>query len=495
MKHSFLSFPFLILATIFPATLDAQRKIILTLDEAIAIAQAQSISAMLAKNNFLSDYWNFRAFKAEQLPSLNLSMNAVNFNRSLKQLQTPSGEINYIENYNMTNSMTLSIDQNITATGGTLSLYSNLERLDQYDPTRKTSYYAQPISLSYLQPLWSYNRFKWDKKVEPKRFEQSKRIYLEDMEAITVKTVTLFFDMLLQKQNCDIAATNYQNTKTMYNIASQRFRLGSVQKNELLQLELRMVNDSLAINNSELLFRSKKNALQSYLGYNESVELELIMPTDVPDLKLDYMQVLEKAIQNSSFIQEQEILKLEAERQIAMAKANRGISIQFNAQFGLSQSADDIIWDSYRQLLDQEIVGLSLKIPSMDWGLGKGRVMMAKAQAETVRNQIEQAIIDYRQDIYTQVLQFNSQYDQYQLSERANKIANERYSITLENFATGSVSVTDLNTSQSEKDEANQTYVNELYNFWLYYYQLRQITLYDYISGTDISAEFDKLIN
>ena len=43
----------------------------------------------------------------------------------------------------------------------------------------------------------------------------------------------------------------------------------------------------------------------------------------------------------------------------------------------------------------------------MDWGLGKGKVQMAKTQQEIILTQVEQEIMDRRQDIYIRVVQFN----------------------------------------------------------------------------------------
>jgi hypothetical protein len=36
--------------------------------------------------------------------------------------------------------------------------------------------------------------------------------------------------------------------------------------------------------------------------------------------------------------------------------------------------------------------------------------------------------------------------------------------------------------------------LSKVASFWSYYFQIRRATLYDYNSGTDISAEFDKLV-
>ena len=70
----------------------------------------------------------------------------------------------------------------------------------------------------------------------------------------------------------------------------------------------------------------------------------------------------------------------------------------------------------------------------------------------------------------------------------------QRYEMVMERFINGTADVTDLNTAQSEKDEAANRYIQELNNYWSYYYNIRRLTLFDYISRTNISAEFDKIV-
>lgn len=155
----------------------------MTLDQVIEQARTSSVSALEAKASFVSSYWAWRSYKASRLPSLNLYGNLASFDRSLRQLQNfETGELVYTSNYNMQNSIGLSISQNITFTGGTLSLYSDLSRIDQFGNDAGKTYYAQPVTLYYEQPLLAYNRFKWEKKLSPREYEVAKRTYIESME-------------------------------------------------------------------------------------------------------------------------------------------------------------------------------------------------------------------------------------------------------------------------------------------------------------------------
>ena len=113
---------------------------------------------------------------------------------------------------------------------------------------------------------------------------------------------------------------------------------------------------------------------------------------------------------------------------MAEAKANRGLQVEFRGRLGLSQSANELP-AAYRRLKDYETVGLTMTIPIYDWGMGRGKVRMAKTDVEITKTQIEQANIEFAHDVRTKVLQFNNQAEQCKTSLRAQDIAAERYDI------------------------------------------------------------------
>ena len=91
---------------------------VLSMSDVIRLAQENSVSGMTYRNMYLSDYWSYRSYKAEYLPSLSLSANLMNFNRSLVALQDyNTGTFSYRTNYNLSNSGRLSLSQNIAEIG------------------------------------------------------------------------------------------------------------------------------------------------------------------------------------------------------------------------------------------------------------------------------------------------------------------------------------------------------------------------------------------
>ena len=466
----------------------------MTLDEAINTARSQSVEALEAKQAFISTYWAYRSYKASRLPSVYLYGDIMNFDRSLTLLQNPDdGSLKYVSSNNLQNGMGLQINQNITFTGGTLSVFSDLSRIDQFGGAKSLTWYSRPITVSYYQPLFSYNQFKWDKKIEPKEYERGKRNYLEAMERITINAVAAYHSLLLAKMNNEISKSNFENSGKMLRIAKERLQLGDVTRAEYLQLELRMLNDSISINETAVQMREAQMQLNSILGYDESFEIDPQISQNLPDIQMDYDIVMIKSLENSSFSLNNEISLLNAESSVAYAKASRGFSMSLNARFGLSQTGPEFP-DAYRNLLDQEVVGISFSIPIFDWGLGKGKVQKAKAAQEVVRAQVQQSENDYRRQMFTAVSQFNNQRQQCMVSERAMKIASERYELTMHRFREGNATVTDLNMAQTENDSAVRQYISDVSNFWCYYYSLRQYTLYDFIKGRDLEIDVKEMI-
>ena len=183
---------------------------------------------------------------------------------------------------------------------------------------------------------------------------------------------------------------------------------------------------------------------------------------------------------------------MEAQRSVAQAKASNGLQASLFARFGLNQVNEDLA-NAYKNPMDQEAFGLTLSLPIIDWGLGKGRVKVAKSQQEVIESQIIQKEQERREDVMLQVLQFNLQSAQCEVSKKADNVGKMRYESARERFLNGTISATDLNVAQNEMDNATSQYLTSLQNYWTYYYTIRQMSLYDYIENRPLDADFEKI--
>ncbi len=470
-----------------------KHKLTMTLEEVTETAKEQSQAAMLAKHNFLINYWQFRSYKATLLPSLNLGASLGQYNRSLIALRnSETGEYNYITNNNLTNSLSLSIDQNIALTGGRVSLITSLNRLDQFSPINNILYNSQPVKINYTQPIKGYNSLKWDKIIEPKYYESAKRRYMESLEQINISATTLFFNVLSARINLEMAQQNLESTELSLKIAQERYEIGTITKNDVLSLNHRLLNAQLDISDKQLALEVSMLALRTFLGFNDNVDISLIIPENIPDLQVDYQEVYTRSIENSTYMLGNEISLLSAQQEVARAKSTNGLQANFFAIFGLTQRGDTFS-GAYKNPMDQEILGLSLSLPILDWGMGKGKVKLAQSREEVVKTQVEQSIAEYRQNILIKVMQFNKLNRQCNISMQADSIAKLSYNIANERFKNGTITVLELNTAQNEMRSSASRYINDLGSYWQNYFTIRKLSLYDYINNKELSANFDRL--
>lgn len=464
-------------------------KIVLTLNQVINDAQGKSPSYYRSKNAMETSYWAYRNYRAGILPQLSLQSTLPNFSRSINRITLPDGTDDFIEQNQASSSVNLSLSQNIMATGGNLSLNSNLGRLDVF--SNDTLFYSSaPISIAYSQPVLLYNRLKWERKIAPIRYEEAQRGYVEDMEQIALEANNLFFDMLAAQIQLAISEKNKANTDTLFNISKGRYNLGKIAENDLLQMELSMLNAENSLAEAKLNLEIKAQNLKRFLGINTSTDVELILPNNIPYFEVNTQKALLEASNNRQAILEFRRKRLEAEQQIAQAKGESGFNLSINASFGLNQRGSTIS-EAYATPQDQQNLSVGITVPIVDWGVSKSRVRMAKANRELVEVNVQQDEINFEQEIYLQVMRMNMQRKQLEIAGKADTIAQKRFDVTKQRYLIGKITITDLNIALTEKDNARLSYINSLKTFWSSYYTLRRLTLYDFVNNQKITREAD----
>jgi outer membrane protein TolC len=457
----------------------------------IDIAQRQSPDVLYARHSFRSSYWNYCYYKANYLPSLNFS-STPNFHNAINTITLSDGSSEYVQQNQLTADATLSIDQNISLTGGTLSVQTSLQRLDLLNDNNH-SYKSTPVIVGYNQSLFGYNKLKWDRKIEPLRFEEAKRNYVESLEQVAAKAVTLFFDLAKAQTNLGIAQTNYANSDTLYSFAQGRYNIGTITENEILQLEISKLTEETNQLNAQLEVDDSMEELRSFLGINESQPIVVTPDVEIPLNFVDINKALQYAVENSRevlYIQRQ---KLESESNISNVKANTGLQAELYLQFGLAQTGKELE-TAYLKPLNQQYAEISLRVPILDWGRGKGRVQVAKSNRDMVYAQMDQERNTFEMNVMKTVKQFNLQSHQLKVAVKADYTAERRSDVARKLYLLGKSNILDLNASISEKDTAKRNYINILSNYWSLYYLLRSLTLYDFEKDIPITEDYMLLI-
>ena len=469
---------------------DTQRSI--TLDEAIRIARVQSVDAAVALNELKTAYWEYRTFRADLLPEMNFTATAPSYSKSYNTYQQDDGSYTFVRNNYLQAGGGLSIDQNIWFTGGTISLNTSLDFLQQLSFDKTKRFMSVPIGLTLKQPIFGVNNTKWNRRIEPVRFKEAKASFLSATEEVTMTTINYFFNLVLAKENMAVANQNLANANKLYEVAKAKRRMGQISENDVLQLELNLLNARSTLTEYQSNLKSQMFKLRSFLALGENEELEPVVPETFPSVVLNYQSVLEKALDNNSFAHNIRRRQLEADYDVAKAKGDmRQISLY--AQVGYT-GMDQEFSQAYRQLKDNQVVEVGVRIPILDWGKRKGKVKVAESNREVTESKLRQETMNFNQNLFILVEQFNNQLTQLQIADEADVIAQKRYKTNVETFMIGKISTLDLNDSQSRKDEARQRHITQLFYYWYYYYQLRSLTLWDFSDNTNIDADFERIV-
>lgn len=483
----------LVLATFaFSQILTAQNEREITLNEAIALARTQSVDAAVALNELKTAYWEYRTFRADLLPEVNLTGTLPNYKKSYSSYQNSDGTYGFVRNNYLELSGDLSIDQNIWLTGGKLSLSTSLDYIRQFGGNGKEQFMSVPINLELTQPIFGVNKLKWNRRIEPVRYEEAKAAFISATEDVTRKTITYFFQLLLAKETLATARQNELNAEHLYKVAGAKREMGQISENELLQLKLSALNAKAATTEAVSNLNANMFQLRAFLGMDENTKLEPVVPESAPDIRMEYNEVLSKALERNSFAQNIRRRQLESDYAVATARGDLR-SVDLFASVGYT-GLDKEFTSAYNHLLDNQIVQVGVKIPILDWGKRRGKVRVAKSNREVVLSKIRQEQMNFNQDIFLLVEHFNNQAQQLSIAKEADIIAQQRYKTSIETFLIGKINTLDLNDAQNSKDQARQKHISELYNYWSYFYQIRSLTLWDFERDTELEADFERVV-
>ena len=454
----------------------------LTLSEVIRMAQESSPNAVQARNAYESAYWSYRSYKASMLPSLTLS-SSPSLNRSTRSVVLADGTEQYARSNNLNTNLSVNLSQNIWLTGGTITLSGSVNRMDMLGDNHTKSYYSQPLQLSFSQDLSGYNSMKWERKTEPLYYKMARKQYAETMELVAANAVNYFFNLASAQTELEIATINLSAADTMYAFGLGRYNIGTITENELLQLELNKLNEETSIITTQMSFDDAADQLRNYLNLPSDVMIEVVTSDSIPEFMVDLQRALELAYENNPDMESMQLSRLNSESNLAYAKAQTGLRANVYVRLGLAQTADEFN-ESLKHLNDEQSVSVTLSIPILDWGRGRGRVRVAKNNLDLTNMRLEQQQLSFDRQVTRAVNQFNLQQRRVDIAYRTMQTAQHRYEVARQLYMTGRSTVLDLNSAITSKDNAYRGYVSALSTWWQLYYTIRSMTGYDFQNET-----------
>ena len=215
----------------------AQQRITLDLQQTIALANDSSLEAFRTKNMYLAGYWEYRTYKANRLPSLTLNMTPAQYNRDITKRYDSEQDLDiYRSQQSFYAYGNLAVRQNFDLTGGTFYLDTELGYMRSFGGNKYTQFTSVPVRLGYSQSLVGYNPFRWERRIEPLKYEKVKKEYIYNAERVSEQATTYFFALAMAQAEYDLAKDNAVSTDTLYRIGMQRLKIAAISRADLLTL-------------------------------------------------------------------------------------------------------------------------------------------------------------------------------------------------------------------------------------------------------------------
>lgn len=456
----------------------AQQQVTLGLDDAVSMATGTGLEAKERRLNFQAAEWRYRAARAGLFPQISAGGNIPGYSRAINSITQPDGTVLYVPQSQAISNASLTIQQSITPTGGTVFLSSGLGRIDLFN-SKSSFWQAQPFIVGISQPLGKSNYAKWNWRREKLNYSLAQKQLLETREELAAKATDAWFDLYIAQLQLSNARSNVQINDTLYLISQGRFGLGKIAETELLQVELSLLNARNTERQAQTTLKRSAENLKIVTGLSLSSTLVLPEPPAARVTDVDSAFALEQALTNRSEYVNLELLKLNALATKRDASYSRFFNGDLNANFGFNQTSSNIR-DAYKNPMNSQVFSIGFTIPIYGANRAQYAWREARDRYESALTQASRRGLELALEVKTAVMELKQLEQSVIVAKRAYEVSEKRFDLSKNRFLVGKIDITNLTIAQNEKDQALISYANTLRSYHQARYRLRRLTLYDF---------------
>lgn len=458
----------------------AQRRVVLDLDRTISLSTDSSLSAQKYQSVYDVSRYEYLSWQASRKPQISLQSTPVMYERYMTQRYVSTEDVDvYRQQRAFYSQAGISATQTMENWGGYFYGSTQLGFLRTFGDQNQTQFMTVPVAVGYKQDLLFYNPLKWAKKIEPLKLARAEKELVYGIENTSEEAVARFFTLALAQDQQRMAEEYLASCDTIYAIAERRYKIASIPKAELSMLELQKTNARTSLTNARIARNRAAKELATYLGMDRATDIELIIPSVIGSMHIDATEAIALARENNPTYLAKRQTTAEARREAERAKVEKNFSVSLDASVGLNQVADNFS-EAYRNLLSQDKATITLSIPLKDWGKRKNAYLAARSTVDVAERAEQESARDIELEVALTVADFNERQSIVETSRQALTIAEDTYAQTLQRFIRAQANAYDLSLAQSHWQTARQNQIASLQNYWLSYFHLRRLTLYDY---------------
>ncbi|WP_133506794.1 TolC family protein [Flavobacterium chryseum] len=394
---------------------------VLTIEEAMKIALENNFEIRIAKNNTKISETNVTIGNAGMLPIATASVTDNNSIQNSSQTRQ-DGTSTSLDNAK-NNSLNYGISLGWTVFDG-MKMFARLDQLKE------------------LQKLGD---------------SEFKRIVLVKIGQVN----SSYYDLVQQQQQLAALDTTIVISKQRLELAQNRFTIGKASKLEVLNAQVDLNSDQVALLRQKESYANAKILLNQYLARDPKIDFKVTDLVTV-DNTLVLANLMDLAQKQNPGLESQIINKRIAELQLKQVKANRYPVVTLNSGYNFADSQSSLGFTSQSSARGLNY-GFTASVNVFDGFNQHRNEKVAKIQIENSQIAIEQQNMILNTQLSTAFQTYLTNLELIDLEQDNEAIAKQNLQITLDKFRIGTITTIDFRTAQLNYVNAKVRYSNAQY--------------------------------
>lgn len=468
----------------------AQELYRLDLETSILIARQRSIRMQSLQQSLNAASFNLKAAISANRTHMDLDMTLPQYTETIKQWEDSTGISFYPLRQNILDGY-LTLSQPLPTDGSLYVRAGGQSYTDYYANDRNTQLNS---SIGLRQPIEAFFGINNNRM----NYKQAKLSYELTMKQLKREELNLVYDisqdyftLLSVQERMNIAKLSLEKQQEACTIAQSKYAAGLIREVEALQMEVDLSDASNNYDMAQVDFAAQVRAFKQNLGI--SLKDSIMVKSDLfyQPIMINVEKAVELAMNNRPELRENEIRVEMQEMAIKRQKAQGMPSgtIQLNYNFiGVGKDPRSIpmggtfdqTWQNLINRPGSFGVGLTARIPLIDWGENKARVQSAQSTLRQNELQLEDNKISIERDIRTTVDRLQSSLRRLQLLEKSLVIAEKSFDISRQRYANGEIDSQSMALERARLNGAYNTRLDAYINYKLLLSDLMRKTFYDF---------------
>lgn len=394
---------------------------ILTIEDAMKIALDNNFEIKIAKNNSTISETNFTIGNAGLLPT---------------------ATANIVDNNSVTNSTQVRQD-------GTSTTLNNAKN--------NSLTYGVSLGWTVFDGMRMFARYDQLKELQKLGDAELKRTILVKIGQVN----SAYYDLVQQQHQLAALDTTIVISKQRVQLAQNRFTIGKASKLEVLNAQVDLNTDQVALLRQKESYKNAKILLNQYLARDPQIDFTVTDLVTV-DNKLVLIDLMDLAKKQNPALESQIINKRIAELQLKQVKASRYPTVNLTSGYNFSESQSSLGFTSENSSKGFTY-GFNASLNIFDGFNQHRNEKVAKLQIENSQIAIDQQNMILNTQLSTAFQTYLTNLELIDLEEDNQAIAKQNLDITLDKFRIGTITTLDFRTAQLNYVNAKVRYSNAQY--------------------------------